>query len=135
MQILSISAGLVHTATVAIPYWSALVHSKKLKGREAAFTKGHGTNPANRSRIGPKFEWYGKVNQKSGRFANEQSHSRMSRKGRFSSAPFRGPAGFPRVHASACHSLSWLLSPSILEKLSFPAGVFFNLFLETTSKF
>ena len=30
----------------------------------------HGKNPANWSRISPKFWWYGKVNQKSGRFAN-----------------------------------------------------------------
>ena len=31
---------------------------------------------------------------------------------------------FLRVHASAFHLLTWLLSPSILEKLSFPVGVF-----------
>ena len=39
-------------------------------------------NPANRSRIGPKFGWYGKVNQNSGRFTNLPFHFRMNRKGR-----------------------------------------------------
>ena len=33
----------------------------------------------NRSRIGSKFGWYGKVNQKSSRFANVPFHSHMSK--------------------------------------------------------
>ena len=50
----------------------------------------------------------------------------MNKKGRSSSGPLSGPAGFLRVHASAFH----LLSASILEKLSFPAEVpvFFFIF-------
>ena len=50
--------------------WSALVRSKKPEGREVAFTQEYGKHPANWSRIGPKFGWYGKVNQKQGRFPN-----------------------------------------------------------------
>ena len=107
-----------------IAYWSALVYPKKPVGREVAFTQGYGKNPANWSRIGPKFGWYGKVNQKSGWFENIPFHSRVNRKGRSSSGPLSGPAGFLQVPASVFHLLSWLLSPSILEKLSFPAGVF-----------
>ena len=42
--------------------------------------------------------------------------------------------GFIRVHASAFHLLSWLLSPSILEKLSFCTGVFL-IFENKLSKF
>ena len=71
-----------------------------------------------------KFGWYGKVNSKSGRFVNVPFHSRMNRKGRSSSGPLSRPVRFLRVQASAFHLLSWLLSPSILEKLSFTAGVF-----------
>ena len=37
-------------------------------------------NPENWSRIGPKFGWYGKINQKSGRFTNVPFHSRVNRK-------------------------------------------------------
>ena len=91
----------------AIAYWSALVRSKKPVGREVAFTKGYGKYPANWSRIGPKFGWY------------------VNRKGRSRSGPLSGPVGFLQVHASAFHLLSRLLSPSTLQKLSFPAGVFF----------
>ena len=47
----------------------------------------------------------------------------MNRKGRSSSGPISGPIGVLQLHASAFHLLSWLLSPSILEKLSFSAGV------------
>ena len=107
-----------------IAHWYTFVRSKKPVGREIVFAQGYGKNPANRFRIGPKFGWYGKVNQKSDQFANVPFHSRMNRKGRSSSDPLSGPVGFLRVHASAFHLLSWLLSPSILEKLSFPAGVF-----------
>ena len=126
MQILNISVGLLHTAMGEILYCCALVCSQRPVGREVAFTQGYGENPANRSRIGPKFGWYGKVNRKSGQFANVQFHSRMNRKGRSSSGPLSRPVGFLRLHASAFDLLSWLLSPSILEKLSFIAGVFFR---------
>ena len=82
-------------------------------------------NLRNRSRIGSKCGWYRKVNQKSGKFANLGFYSRMNRKDRSSSGPLCGTVGFLRVHTSAFHLLSWLLSPSILiEKLSFRAGVF-----------
>ena len=47
---------------------------------------------------------------------------------------FRPTVGFIRVHASAFHLLSWLLSPSILEKLSFCTGVFL-IFRNKLSKF
>ena len=107
----------------AIAYWSTLVRSKKPVGRKVVFTQGYGKNPANWSRIGPEFGCYGKVNQKLGRFANVQFHSRVNRKGRSSSGPLSGSVGFLQVHTSAFHLLSWLLSPSILEKLSFPASV------------
>ena len=63
----------------AILYCYALVRSKRPVGREVAFIQGYGKNPGNRSRIGPKFGWYGKVNQKSDRFANVPFHSRMNR--------------------------------------------------------
>ena len=68
---------------------------------------------ANRSRVSPKFGLYGKVNQKSGWFTNLTFHSRINRKGRSSSGPLSGTAGFLRVHASAFHLLSWLLSPGL----------------------
>ena len=100
-----------------ILYCYALVRRKSPVGREVAFTQGSGKNPANRSRIGPKFGLYGKANLKSGRFANVPFRSHMNRKGWSSSGPLSGPVGFLRVHASAFHLLSWLLSPSILEKL------------------
>ena len=57
-------------------------------GREVVFTqRPYGINPANWFRIGPKFGWYGKVSQKSGRFANVPFHCRVNRKGRFISGP------------------------------------------------
>ena len=116
----------LHTAMSAILYWYAPVRSKRPVGERLHSHRGIETNPANRSRIGSKFGWYGKVNQKLGRFANVPFHSRMNKKGRSSSGPLSGPAGFLLVHASAFH----LLSPSILEKLSFPAEVpvFFFIF-------
>ena len=52
---------------------------------------------------------------------------RYEHKTQVCSGPLSGLAGFLRVHANAFH----LLSPSILEKLFFPAGVFF-LFSETS---
>ena len=110
----------LHTAMGAILYWYAPVCSKRPVGRELHSHRGIETNPANRSRIGSKFGWYGKVDQKSGRFANVRYHSCMNRKGRSSSGPLSGPAAFLRVHTSAFH----LLSPSILEKRSFPADFF-----------
>ena len=51
------------------------VLSKKPAGREVVFTQGYGKNLANWSRIGPKFGWYWKVNQKSGRSTNVPFHS------------------------------------------------------------
>ena len=112
----------------AIAYWSALVRSKRPVGREFAFTQKYGQNPANWSRIGPEFEWYGKVNQKPGRFANIPFHSCMNKKSRSSLGPLSGPVGFLQVHASAFHLLRWLLSNSTLEELSFLASVFFFSF-------
>ena len=98
MQIL---VGPVHMAMGTIGYWSELVRSKKTLGREVAFTQGYGKNPANLSRIGLKFGWYKKVNQKLGVFANLLFHSRVNKKGRSSPGPLSGPVGFLHVHASA----------------------------------
>ena len=94
------------------------------RGERLHSHRGMEKNPVNWSRICPKFGWYGKVNQKSGRFTNIPFHSCVNRKGRSSSGPLSGPVGFLQVHTSAFHLLSWLLSPSISEKLSFPGGVF-----------
>ena len=110
MQILCISVGPIHTTMGAIAFWSALVHSKKLVGRKAEFTQGYGKNPANWSRICPKFGCkpeIGPVWKCTIPFSCEQK-----RKVQFS-------FHFLQVHASAFHLLSWLLSPSILEQLSF----------------
>ena len=100
-------------------YWYALVRSKRPVREKLHSHRGIETNPVNRSRTGSKFGWYRKVNQKSSRFANVPFHSHMNKNGRSSSGPLSGPAGFLRVHTSAFH----LLSPSMLEKLSFPAAV------------
>ena len=114
----------LHTAMDAILYWYGPVHSKRPVGRGCIHT-GVWKKSSKPVQNRPKFVWYGKVNQKSGRFANVPFHSRMNRKGRSSSGPLSGPAGFLQVHASAFHLRSWLLSPSILEKLSFRAVLFF----------
>ena len=53
-------------------------------------------------------------------FANVPFHYCMNRKGKSSSDPLSGPVGFLQAHASAFH----LLSPSILEKLSYLACFF-----------
>ena len=53
---------------------------KASREKRPALTQEYGKNPANWSRIGPKFGWYGKVNQKSGRFTNVPFHSRVNRK-------------------------------------------------------
>ena len=117
----------LHTAMGAILYCYTLVRPKRPVGREVAVAQEYEKNPADRSRTCAKFGWYGKVNQKSGRFANVPFHFRMNRKGRSSSSPLFGPVGFLRIHTSAFHLLSWLLSPNILEKLSFTASVFWFL--------
>ena len=64
-------------------------------------------NPANQSSIGLKFGWYGKVNQKSGWFANLPFHSRMNRKGRSSSGPLSRTMGTRK-----CISLTELVTLS-----------------------
>ena len=103
---------------------------QKADRREVAFTQGYRNKSSkpvqNRFEIWMVRKSPGKVNQKSGRFANVPFHYRMNRKGRSSSGPLSGTAGFLWVHASEFH----LLSPRILEKLSFPAevSVFFFLF-------
>ena len=96
---------------------------QKAGGREVAFTDEYRNNPSEPVQNRFKIQMVRKNGKKSSRFANVPFHSHMNRKGRFSSGP---PASFPRVHASAFH----LLSPSILEKLTFPAEmpVFLLLF-------
>ena len=120
------TVGPLHTAMSAILYWYSPVRSKRPAGERLHSHRGIETSPANRSRIGSKSGSYGKMNQKSGRFANVPFHSHINTKGKSSSGPLSGLAGFPRVQASEFH----LLSPSILEKLSFPAEmpVFFFYF-------
>ena len=115
----------LHTAMSAILYWYPPVCSKRQVGERLHSHRDIETNPANRSRIGSKSGWYGKVNQKLGRFANVPFHSDMNTKGRSSSGTLSGLAWFLRVHASAFH----LLPPSILEKLSFPAEVPVSFFI------
>ena len=115
------TVGPIRTAMSAILYWE----KKSPAGEKLHSHRGIKTNPANRSKIGSKFGWYGKVNQKPGRFADVPSHSHMNRKDRSSSGPPSGLAGFLQVHASALH----LFSPSILEKLSFPAAAYMFSFL------
>ena len=80
MQILYSSP--LHTAMSAILYRYAPVRSKRRVGEKLHSQRGIETNPANWSRIGSKFGWYGKVNQKSGRFANVPFHSHINKKGR-----------------------------------------------------
>ena len=98
-------------------YLYALVCSKRLV-REKLYSH-RKTNLLNRSRKGSKFGWYGKVNQKSSQFTNKPFHSHMNKNGRSSSGPLSGPAGFLQEQASEFN----LLSPSTLEKISFPAEV------------
>ena len=97
------TVGTFHTAMVTILYWYAPVRSKRPVRREVAFTQGRGieTNPANRSRIDSKFGWYGKVKQKSDRFANVPFHSGMNIKGRSVQVHFPellGFYGYTQVH-------------------------------------
>ena len=106
----------------AILYCCALVRSKRPVGREVAFTQRlfeKSSKPVqNRSkiRVVRKCEpEIGPVRKRTVPFPYENSRS--------SSGPLSGPVGFLRVHTNAFHLLSWLLSPSILEKLSFTAGV------------
>ena len=106
----------------AIFYWYALVRSKREVGEKLHFAQGYRNKPSepiqNRFKIRmvrksePEIE---PVRKRYIPFSYEQ-------KGRSSSGPRSGPAGFLQVHASAFH----LLSPSILEELSFRACVFFN---------
>ena len=90
------TVGTFHTAMVTILYWYAPVRSKRPLAREVALTQGRGieTNPANCSRIDSKFGLYGKVNQKSGRFANVPFHSGMNIKGRSVQVHFPELLGF-----------------------------------------
>ena len=62
-----------------IAYRSGLVRSKKRLG-EGLHSHGYGKNQANRSKTGPELGRYGKVNQKSDRFAKVPFHSRVKRK-------------------------------------------------------
>ena len=117
----------LHMAMSEILYWYAPVQKfQKASRSEVAFTQGYRNKPSEPVQNRFKIRMVRKANQKSGRFANVPFHWHMSKKGRSSSGPLSGPAGFLWVHASAFH----LLSPSILEKLSFPAEVpvFFFIF-------
>ena len=109
------TVGPLHTAMSAILYWYTPVRSKSLVGATLHSHRGIETNKVNRFRIGSKFGWYGKANQKSGRLANVLFHSYMNKTGR---------STFRTCWASTAHACAFdLLSPSISEKLSFPEEV------------
>ena len=142
------TVGPLHTAMSAIFYLYALVCSKRPVGEKLHLHRK--TNPVNWSRIGSKFGWYGKVNQKSSRLANVPFDSHMNKR----QVQFRSTFRICWVSTGTCKCISLtlsqhigenffscrsacafhLLSPSILEKLSFPAKVpvFFSLFLDTS---
>ena len=99
-------------------------------GRSKAlpFTQGYRNKPSEPVQNRFKFGWYGKVNQKSGRFANVPFHSHMNKKGRSSSGPLSGPAGFS-TDTRKCISLT--LSQYIGETLFFCRSACCFLFLDT----
>ena len=116
-----------HTAMVTILYWYAPVRSKRPVGRQVAFTQGYRNKPSEpfQNRFKIRVVW--KSEPEIGPFRKRTVRFRYEQKRQVCSGPLSGLAGFLRVHASAFH----LLSPGIVEKLFFPAGVFF-LFLETS---
>ena len=104
----------------AILLWHAPVRSIRCGRREVAFTQGYRNKPSEpfQNRFIIRMVWkrepgIGPVRKRTIPFPYEEKKCRSS------SAPLSGSAGFLRVHASAFH----LLSPSILERLPFPAEV------------
>ena len=114
----------------AILYWYGPVRSKRPVGREEGMEKSR-KSVQNRSKIRVVLR---KNEPDIGSIRKSTVPFCMNGKGRSSSGPLSGTVGFLGVHTSAFHLLSWLLSPSILEKLSFHAGVFF-IFRNKLSKF
>ena len=115
------TVGTFHTAMVRILYWYAPVRSKRSVGREVAFTQGYRNKPSEpfQNRFKIRVVW--KSEPEIGPFRKRTIPFRYEQKRQVCSGPLSGLAGFLRVHASAFH----LLSASIVEKLFFPAGVFF----------
>ena len=111
------TVGTFHTAMVTILYWYAPVHSKRPVGGEVAFTQGYRNKPREPRKIWVVWKSEPEIRP----FRKCTIPFWYEHKRQVCSGPLSGLAGFLRVHASAFH----LLSPSILEKLFFPAGVFF----------
>ena len=115
---------ILHTWPPSHGHWCdfILVRSgpfQKAGGSEVAFTQGYRNKPSEPVQNRLKIRMVRKSEPEIRPFANVPFHSHMNKKGKSSSGPLSRPAGFLRVHASAFH----LLSPSILEKLSFSSEV------------
>ena len=121
------TVGTFHTTMATILYWYAPVRSKRPVGREVAFTQGYRNKPSEpfQNRFKIRVVW--KSEPEIGPFRKRTIPFRYEQKRQVCSGPLSGLAGFLRVHTSAF----FLLSPSILEELFFPAGVFFFI-LETS---
>ena len=115
------TAGTFHTAMITILYWYAPVCSKKPVGREVAFTQGYRNKPSEpfQNRFKIRVVW--KSEPEIEPFRKRTIAFRYEQKRQVCSGPLSRLAGFLRVHTSAFH----LLSPGIVEKLFFPAGIFF----------
>ena len=99
---------------------------QKAGRREVAFTQGYRNEPSEPVQNRFKIRMVRKSEPEIGSVRKRTIPFPYEQKGSSSSGPLSGPVGFLLVHTSAFH----LLSPSILEKLSFPAEVpvlfFFN---------
>ena len=118
------TVGTFHTAMVTILY--CMVRSgpfqKACRERDCIHTgQGYRNKPSEpfQNRFKIRVVW--KSEPEIGPFRKRIIPFRYEHKRQVCSGPLSGLAGFLRVHANAFH----LLSPSILEKLFFPAGVIF----------
>ena len=120
------TVGTFHMAMIMILYWYAPVRSKKPVGREVAFTQGYRNKPSEpfQNRFKIRVVW--KSEPEIEPFRKRTIPFWYEQKRQVCSGPLSALAGFLRVHTSAFH----LLSPGIVGKLFFPAGIF--LFLETS---
>ena len=102
---------------------------QKAGRREVAFTRGYRNKLSEPVQNRFKIRMVRKSEPEIGPVRKRTIPFPYEHKGRSSSGPLSGPAGFLRVHTSVFH----LFSPSISEKLSFPAEVpVFFLFLDTS---
>ena len=100
------------------------VRSTRPVGREVALTQGYRNKPSEPFQNTFKIRVVWESEPEIGPFRKRTIPFRYEQKRQVCSGPLFGLAGFLRIHASAFH----LLSPSILEKLFFPAGVFIFIF-------